>query len=198
MKKSGRSRAASSSGPKRITCGSTRHLPQSSHWTHRTVSTTTLGRFRGAVSGAGARAFVFGAGVCGFVVFFFDGGVCGWVSKNSPGGSNSAEWVAFDTMRTVTVTKIRVAAGSLEGSPRNFKLQSSSSLDGAWKDVLDISDAARTTDSMEYELNKDSTSRFWRLLVSFYTRIHEIYRIVFIFLEYSNFPFIFLTNPACS
>ena len=57
--------------------GSSRHASQSSHWTHRTVSTTTLGRFRGAVSGAGARAFVFGAGVCGFVVFFFDGGVCG-------------------------------------------------------------------------------------------------------------------------
>jgi hypothetical protein len=77
--------------------GSSRHASQSSHWTHRTVSTTTLGRFRGAVSGAGARACFFGAGVCGFgavsgagaracffgagvcgfVVFFFDGGVCG-------------------------------------------------------------------------------------------------------------------------
>ena len=57
--------------------GSSRHASQSSHWTHRTVSTTTLGRFRGVVSGAGARACFFGAGVCGFVVFFFDGGVCG-------------------------------------------------------------------------------------------------------------------------
>ena len=89
-----------------------------------------------------------------------------WVSAKAPGGSNSAEWVAFDTMRTVTVTKIRLAAGSPEGAPRNFKLQVSNSLDGAWRDVLNINDAQRTTDSLQYEVSANTTSRFYRFVVS--------------------------------
>ena len=101
-------------------------------------------------------------GCQGPVTHLFDGGVCSWVSAKAPGGSNSAEWVAFDTMRTVTVTKIRLAAGSPEGAPRNFKLQVSNSLDGAWRDVLNINDAQRTTDSLQYEVSANTTSRFYR------------------------------------
>ena len=105
-------------------------------------------------------------GCQGPVTHLFDGGVCSWVSARAPGGSNSAEWVAFDTMRTVTVTKIRLAAGTPEGAPRNFKLQVSNSLDGAWRDVLNINDAQRTTDSLQYEVNANTTSRFYRFVVS--------------------------------
>jgi len=106
-------------------------------------------------------------GCQGPVTHLFDGGVCSWVSAKAPGGSNSAEWVAFDTMRTVTVSKIRLAAGSPEGAPRNFKLQTSTSLDGgAWQNVLEINDAKRTTDSLEYTVSANTTSQYWRLVVS--------------------------------